>query len=1159
MKNILWKCFGLCAALSVILLLAGRAARAQATTGTILGQVTDSTGAVIPGATVTAMDEDKGVTFTGRSNGTGNYVILNLTPGSYTVTASHTGFGNSVQSNAVLVIDQKLLLNFRLAPGNVTTTVQVTDQPTMLQTQSAEVGTVIGGEDITALPLLSRNFYDLTLLVPGVAQVGGSINSNAISVSGQREFANSVLLDGVESTTNRTQDVTVTPSVDSVQEFKVITSSYDAEYGDAAGGVIQVQTKAGTNKFHGTAYEFFRPNFLTAKPYSFGGPEPAPTLKRHNFGGTIGGPIFKDRSFFFFSYEAGRENNAYTYLDSTIPVGLIKTQPDGSVDLSGLVDPNAGLDPSFCNGNPCPAAGSVDPIFDPAVQYKCFGFCDAQQFSGNIIPASRVSAAGLNTLLNFYPKPNVTGIRNGWFSNYAVDSPVTANTNQIDTRFDQVITQADRLYAIYHWGSNNQLVTDPYHGGTVVPGAGDADQANKQNDGAQSISVTEDHLFSPTKLNEFRFGYTRYYQNQFSLLNGTDYSTKYGAGNITVPGFSATVGFPYMDLADGYLAGGSTYKPYHVLDSNYQFTDYVTLTGISGHTIKIGGDLRKLNSHPNFSLFPTGFQYYSSFSTAETSDATFNASGGYAPYVANGWNAYGGSDIADLLLGIPQVVDIGLQLTNPHTKSWDLDLYAQDSWKATQKLTINYGLRYEYQNPYTEAQNHMSNYDVAHNRILIAGLGGNSNSLVAPRKNQFAPRIGFAYQANSKTVLRGGFGFFYTPENDGREDFLTKNIPYATQASYFNTPYNGYLAYQLDAGVPRSTTILAPTSGGYIDPSTVPNGPLNVTYALDPNIRTGYSESFNAAVERQVGSSISVDLAYVGSVSHALPYQIGDINQNPLDGTNSYDNRLTTDLGKIQYLTDSGFGNYNSMQLKVSKRESRNLSFLASYTYSHNLDNGPAPFNLGHINNDTPQDPYNLRIEYASADSDLRHNFVFSGLWRIPIGQGQRYFSNWGTVTNAILGGWQLNAIYQMQSGTPVNVVRGNNPTGSSAGLRPNLVGKPELSRGKRTLAHYFNTAAFTNDPFSGPTGDPLALGNAGRNLVVGPGNINLDASIFKEVPIFEQAKLQLRMESFNALNTPHFGNPDGSVSSGTFGAITRQNGGQRDNRKVQLDVKILF
>jgi Carboxypeptidase regulatory-like domain len=1156
MKDILCRCFGLCAAFCVVFLLVGKA-NGQATTGLIVGQITDRTGAVITGAIITARDEDKGVTFTGRSDGSGNYVILNLTPGSYAVTVSHKGFGDAEELHAVLVIDQKLLLNFRLAPGNVTTIVEVTDRPSMLQTQTAEVGTVIGGDDITALPLLSRNFYNLTTLVPGVAQVGGSINSYALSVSGQREFANSILLDGVESTTNRTQDVTVTPSVDSVQEFKVITSSYDAEYGNAAGGVVQVQTKAGSNRYHGVAYEFFRPNFLTAKPYSFGGPEPAPTLKQHNFGGTLGGPIFKNKSFFFGSYEGSRQNNAYTYLDSTIPSSLIKTLPDGSVDLSGLVDPNAGLTPSFCNGGPCPAAGTVDPIFDPAVSYACYGGC-TQQFPGNIIPANRVSAAGLNTMINFFPKPNLPGTRNGWFSNYAVDSPVTANSNQVDSRFDQVITQADRLYVIYHWGTSNSLVTDPYHGGTVVPGAGDADQANNQDNGAQSISVTEDHTFGPTKLNEFRFGYTRYYLNQYSLLNGTDYSAKYGVGNITVPGFSATVAYPYMDLADGYLAGGSTYKPYHVLDNNSQFTDYFTLTGISGHTIKLGGDFRKLNSHPNFSLFPTGFQYYSSFGTAETSDPTFNAANGYVEQVPGGWNGYGGSDIADLLLGIPEVVDIGLQLTNPHTKSWDLDFYAQDSWKATQRLTVNYGVRYEYQNPYTEANNSMSNYDVATNRILLAGLGGNSDSLVAARKNQFAPRVGFAFQLDQKTVFRGGFGIFYTPENDGREDFLTKNTPFATQSSYFNSAYDGPpLAYQLDAGVPRSTKILPPTAGGYIDPAAVPNGNLLKTYSLDPHIRTGYSESFNVAVQRQVGSSISVDLAYVGSLNHALPYQVGDINANAFDSTNSYNNRLTTDLGAIQYLTDSGFGAYNSMQLKVSKRESHNLSFLGSYTYSHNLDNGPAPFNLGHINNDNPQDPYNLRAEYASSDSDLRHNFVFSGLWYLPIGRGQRYFATWNTVTNAILGGWQLNAIYVMQSGTPVNVIRGNDPTGVLPGLRPNVVGTPSLPRGSRTLSQYFDTTAFTNAPFTGD--NQLAPGDAGRNLVVGPGNINLDASIFKEVPVFDRAKLQLRMEAFNALNTPHFGNPDGNVSSGTYGEIIRQNGAANANRVVQLDVKVLF
>jgi hypothetical protein len=1134
-----------------------RAAHSQATTGLILGQVTDSTGAVIQGATVTATDQDKGVTFTGRSDNAGNYTILNVTPGTYTVVASKQGFGDDSVTAATVVIDQKLVLNFSMAPGTVATTVEVTDKAALLQTQTAEVGTVIGGGDITSLPLLSRNFYDLTTLVPGVAVVGGSINSYALSVSGQREFANSIQLDGVESTTNRTQDVTVRPSVDSVQEFKVITSSYDAEYGSAAGGIVQIQTKAGTNHFHGTAYEFWRPDFLTARPYSFGGlPEPASALTQHNFGGTFGGPVIKNRSFFFVSYEGSRQNNAYTYLDSTPPFGLIKQLPDGSIDLSGLVDPNAGLASSFCNDKPCPPAGSIDPIFDPATSYACFGGypgCWPAVFSENIIPAGRVSKAGLNTLLNFYPKPNLPGMRNGWFSNFSVYSPVNVNMNQVDARYDQVITQSDRLYAIYHWGGNDQLVTDPYWGHTVVPGAGDADQANKQDDGAQSISVTEDHIFGPTKLNEFRFGYTRYFQDQYSLLNGTDYSQKYGVGNITVPGFPATVGYPYMFLADGYLSGGSTYKPYHVLDNNFQFSDYFTLSGIGGHTFKFGGDYRPLNSHPNFSLFPTGFEYYSSFSTAETSDPSFNAQNGYAQYVPNGWNAYGGTDLADLMLGLPEVVDIGLQLTNPHTKSWDLDFYAQDSWKVTQRVTLNYGIRYEYQNPYTEASNNMSNYDVPSNTILVAGRGANSDSLVHARKNQFAPRFGVAFQANPKTVLRGGFGVFYTPENDGREDFLTKNTPFATQSSYFNSAYFGYVAYQLDSGVARSTAINVPP-GGVIHPKDVPNGNLLTTYALNPHIRTGYSYGFNAALERQLSSTLSLDVSYIGALSHALSYSVGDINANPNDSTNNYNNLLTTDLGKIQYLTDAGFSNYNSLQVKVSKR-TRNISFLGSYTYGHSLDNGPAPFNLNQ--NNSPQDPYNLAAEYATSDSDLRHNFNFSGAWYLPFGKDQRYFSHWNSVENAILGGWQWNAIYIMHSGTPVNVIRGSDPNGPRPGVRPNLVGDPTLSRGDRTLDRYFNIAAFDSTPFTGSS--QFLPGSAGRNIVVGPGNINLDTSLFKEVPIRELIKLQLRIEAFNAFNTPHFGNPDGTENSGTFGEIRRQNGAQNANRVMQLDLKVNF
>lgn len=1138
MKTTFLKSFGLCATLCVFALSAS-VARGQATTGSILGQVTDSTGAVIPNVTVTATDVNKGTTFTSRTNGIGSYTILNATPGLYKVTASAPGFVTGVALNANLEIDQKLLLNFSLKVGASSTTVTVTSAPTLLQTQSAETGAVIETQDILDLPLFGRNFYDLTSLVPGVVTASGGINALNLSVSGQREYGNSVLVDGVESTTNRTQDVTVTPSVDSVQEFKVVTSAFNAEFGNAAGGVIAIQTKAGTNHLHGDAYEFFRPNFTTAKPYSFGGgSEPASILKQHNFGGTLGGPIKKDRSFFFASFEGTRQKNAYTYLDSTIPFGLLGIEPDGSVSFANLVDPLAGK----AGG---PPAGTIDPIFNPASTYACYGYCPSTQFPGNVVPAynasaptgSTVSPAGLNTLLNFFPKPNRPGIDNGWFDNFAVFSPTSYNANQVDSRFDQNIGANDKLYLVYHWGNSNQLVTDPYHGATVVPGAGDADQAQKEDTAEQSISATEDHIFGPHGLNEFRFGYLRYSQHQYSLLNGTDYSTKYGYGNIAVPGFPATVAFPDIFMADGYLAGGSSYKPYQVLDGNFQYTDNFSWTGIPRHEIKFGGDYRRLNSHPNFSLFPTGYDYYSSFGYAETSDLYASDFFAYPPEVPGGWNWAGGSDIADLVTGLPLDVYMGLQLTDPHTKAGDLDLFIQDTYKVTPKLTLNYGLRYEYQTPYTEANNYMSNYDIASNTILVAGRGNNSAGLMNSRKDDIGPRFGFAYQIDNKTVVRGGFGLFYSPENDGREDYLTKNAPFADQEAFTNWPYT-FLGFEYvdDTGVARNTSINIPPNG-VVDPKTLPNGTLETTYAVNPKLKTGSTDSYNLTVERQVGSSIAVNLSYVGSVAHSISYEVGDINAG---------SQLTKSLGKIQYLTDAGMGNYNAFEAKITKRQSRNLSFLASYTYGHSLDNGPAPFDLGY-NNDYPANPNNLRAEYASSDADVRQNFVFSGLWRLPFGRGQHYLAGWGRTTNTILGGWQLNSIYNMRSGTPVNVIESGEA--NSAAVRPNVTKNPNLSRNKRTLLAYFDTSAFNNQGI-GPV--------AGRNIVRGPGFINLDASLFKEFPIEEQMKLQLRFEAFNALNTPHFGNPDGVFSDGTFGQIQRESGSEA-NREVQIAAKFIF
>jgi Carboxypeptidase regulatory-like domain len=1122
----------------------------QATTGQIVGRVTDPTGAVIRGAVITVTDEEKGVSFRGESDQTGNYTVLSVPPGIYSVTATAPGFGDAKFTHAVLEIDQQMALNFKLKVGDVSASVEVTEAPAVLQTQTAEVGTAISGDAIVDLPLNGRNFYALTLLVPGVTTVGGSINSFALSVSGQREFANSIQLDGIESTTNRTQDVTVSPNVDSVEEFKVITASYNAEFGNAAGGVIAVQTKAGTNQVHGDAFEFFRPNFLTAKEDLPGvnTPQPAPVLKQHNFGGTVGGPILHDRAFFFGAYEGMRQKNAYAYVYSTVPFGLINFAQNGDVDFSGLVDPYS--------GNPGgPPAGTVDPIFDPVVSVESYGGAE-QQFAGNVIPAARVSQAGVNTIKNFFPKPNLTGIDNGWFRNYDVYSPTDDNFDHVDTRFDVKITDKDRLYAIYHWQGENSLVTDPYHGNTPIPGAGDADQANNQDDGAGSISLTYDRILSPTALNEFRFGYMNYYLDQYSLLNGTDYSTKFGLGNIAISGYPATIGFPQIYMADGYLAGGSTYKPYHVKDQNYQFTDSFTWSGLHRHELKFGGDLRLLNSHPNFSLFPTGFDYFDSYGYAETSNF-------YYTYIPGAYNWAGGSDLADLVLGLPTDVYIGLQLTNPHTQSWNLDYYAQDSFKITPRLTLNYGLRYEFQDPWTEAGNNMANYDLASGNILLAGRAGASNSLVNSRKDEYSPRLGFALSLDPSTVLRAGGAIFYSPENDGREDFLTQNYPFAQQASYTNWVYNGPAAappaspweYQLDTGVPRSTTINIP-SAGIIQPSTIANGNLETTYAVNPNIKTGTTGSYNLSGQHQLTRTISLDMAWVGSISKHLSYQIGDINANTANPTqNNGDNLLTSYLGKIQYLTDSGLSNFNSLQVKVTKQISRDTSFLASYTWGHSLDNGPAPFNLGHINNDSPQNPYNLRDEYASSDSDVRHNFVFSGSYNLPFGRGQAIGSSWGPVLNAIAGGWRFSPIATAHSGSPINVIRGTNPNAILPGLRPDVTGNPNLPRKARTIYEYFNTAAFTVPPSL--QGGSFLPGDAGRNIVIGPGWINLDSSVAKDFKIEERYTLQVRAEAFNTFNTVHLAGPDADYSYALFGQITSTVG--NTYRQAQLVAKFIF
>lgn len=1107
----------------------------QATSGTILGQVTDSQGAAVPQATVTAKNESTGLNQNVETNDNGEYSLSNLPPGLYTITVSKDGFTTALTNENRLQIDQKLRLNIQLTVGAVSETVNVTTEALQLQTQTTETSQVVETKSISDLPLLGRNFLDLTRLSTGVVSGGGGNQLN-IAVNGQREFSNSVVIDGIEVTGNRNNDTGLSPSVDSVQEFKIQTSAYAAEYGKASGASVLIQTKPGTNEFHGSLYEFFRPTGTAARPFFA---TQRPNLKQHNFGGTIGGPIVKDNLFFFFSYEGSRSRNSFDFLDAVPPVQYVKFLPSGDADLSGLIDP---------------LTGNQIPIFDPV--YLNNDFYIPQQFPGNIIPANRVSRAGRAILQQLFPKPTIlsgTDTLRGYYNNFPVSQPYRYDSNKYEAKVDYNISDSDRLAVSYKLTPYKYSTGDRFGGAIPIEGGGSTDSADSGDAKDQIISITQTHIFSNSLVNEFRFGFARFRFLQDDLITDQTAANSLGLGNINLADFPQTGGLPFIALGTGYTTGGSTFKPLSFLDRNFQFTDNVTKT-FGSHSLKAGVNFRFLNAKPTFSILPTGYFYFNGAYASLTSDPYFYT------FDPNALYGNGGSDIADLLLGYPGFVSIGLQLTDPRTKSRETAFYVQDSWQVNQRLVLNYGLRYEYQTPFTEENNNISNFDLTTNRVLLAGRGGNSEALINPDKNNFMPRVGLAYKLTDRTVLRTGYGVFFTPENDARSDVLTKNYPFATRADYSNfTFYNDFGAinfaanYSLDTGIPRVTAVTIPDGASSISAFSIPNARNQAFYYVDPNFKTGYSQLFNVILQHELFKSFTVEAGYVGSLSRKLPYAVGNLNRS---------DRISSQLGKIEGQFAIGSGNYHSLQVKADKRFSQGNSFYVAYTFAKCIDNGPAPFNLGR-NNQSPQDPFNLAAERALCGFDVKNNLVGSFIYELPFGKGKKFLSEANPVVDVLLGGWQLNSIINVRSGLPVNVIRSS---GDGTALRPNIIGDPyqagpvaanpdarcqrTISQGGlaadeiRTLGSWFNPCAFSTSGLSA-----TAFGNAGRNILRGPGYANLDMSLFKNFALSrfrEGMNFQVRFELFNITNTPHFGNPNAVLGQGNFSRITQSIGNAR-------------
>jgi hypothetical protein len=1095
--------------LFVVFLAGGVMAWSQATTGSISGHVSDPAGKVVQGAQVAIHDVDTGIETTATTDQSGEFDLTALPPGHYTIAVEAPGFATSTIPAFDLNIDQKARFDISMKVGAVTSNVEVSGSAPILQTEGAETGQVIDGRELTDLPLEGRNFTSLMLLVPGVGNGGGGNNLN-ISVDGQREFSNSVEINGTEVTGNRNNDTNMVPSPDALQEFKMVTSTYAPEFGRASGGSVLIQTKSGTNDYHGSAYLFYRPTATAANnPFTAAGT--TPTLEQKIYGATIGGPLLKNKAFIFLAFEGNRLNESFSYLANTPPVNQVKFDAAGDADLSGLTDPYT---------------GNQVPIFNPFFFESNYY---TYQFPGNIIPENMVSPAGKKIFQNLFPQPE----NNSFFTNFDVNQAYTDNNNVANLRLDYTFSQKDRAYLTYDVEQGDTITGDPYAGAIPVKNGGSADSGDLTSFENNVISVRYNHVFSPALLNEAGASYFVSPLTQNSPLAGTQLASTWGIQNVIIPGFPSTNNLPQIQFQSGPTVGGSTYKPLTFRDKNLTFLEGLTWTK-GTHDVKFGYEYRHLNSHPNFSLFPTPYEYIGGAYDAMTSDPTYcyytyspcdNAYGFYDP---SAYYGTGGSEIADLLLGLPYVVDQGLQLTNASTSANEHTFYLQDYWQINPKLNLTYGLRYEYQQPYVEANNDESNFSTTTLLLSLAGRGGNSRSLVNSNKADLMPRFGLSYKFRPTWVVRGGMGVFYSPENDAREDILTKNYPFFTQQEFINSDY--YLGYILDAGSPRSTTIALPSSDGTINLANVSGGSTQTVYSEPTSFPTAHSINYNFTVEKQLGNSTSAELGFVGANTRNLSYAVGNYNVN---------NHLSSSIGKVDALLPVGLSNYSSMQAKINRSFHNGYGILGSYTYAHGLDNGPAPFDLGKGSN-YPQNPFNISSEYASSDTDLRHHFVASQIIELPVGHGKRFLSHANNLEQNVLGGWQLNSITTLQTGKPVNVVSsGNNP--DYPGLRPNLVGSTAVAH--RTISEWFNTKAFVvpaGQSASTAAGKTLIVGDAGRNIIYGPGYTNEDMSLFKILTLPREMKFQIRIEAFNLLNTAHYDNPIGNIAAGKqFGEIT--------------------
>jgi hypothetical protein len=1141
---------------AVILVLAlsvGGSAWGQKDTGNIAGTVRDASGAVVAGARVTVTDVERGLTYVATTSEIGDYVAGPLRVGKYTVTVEQPGFKKAVSVPVSLDVQQRIVVNFDLQIGQVGESIEVTGAAPLLETETSGLGQVIDNKRVANLPLNGRNFAQLALLTAGTAPSEPGARDEGgfgFSANGARSLQNNFLLDGLDNNSNlpdllNETNYVIQPSVEALEEFKVQTNSYSAEFGRGNGAIINATIRSGTNQWHGSAYEFLRNEKLDAKNLFDPADQPIAPYKQNQFGATFGGAIIKNKTFFFVDYEGLRIRQAQT---------LTGTVPDDNMlkgDFSSLIDYTkpTGTD---CLGHTTYLGEIFNSRLARVTDTTACGVAFQYDETGkplNVIPTGMLDPLSL-AIAKLYPKSNVNGL--GF--NYVANPVRTENRNNADIRVDQKFTDKDYAFFRFSYEDQPSVIPGPF---SSTGGDGGGFFGGVEDNAYRSFAASWTHTISPTLVNEFRVGYNRV--NSQRLQENSDKTSEellnYPGGFPGIPNVPNNGGLPQLTYSDVSTIGSPTFLPSHEVQNTYSFLD--NLTWVHGkHSYKFGTEIRG----EGFTIFqpaaPRGTLDFGPILTDNPADLNS-----------------GGSGFASFLVGLSD----GGSINNLHNIYYHRPTYAfyvQDDWKVTTRLTLNLGLRYEFFATIKEAHHLLGTFDLASDTMIVPrGLdvsltptiatifplsASGTPGLISPDANNFAPRIGLAYQVTPKLVVRSGYGIFYGGNEAGpwSNPSMGFNPPFFTIQN-FNQPCGAAAANPDPAFTDCSLAEIPTLADGFPANALVdPNTPF--VFSVNPHLVTPYMQQWHLSTQYQLPGETVLEVGYAGS-NGTKQYLFFNANQaspsdnasDPLAPRRPFP-ALDNSIAEIQ---SAGRSNYNSLQVRVEKRFSHGLSFLAAWTWAHSLDLA-SNADLGAQNGGDFRYNVHPYWEYANSDFDIRHRFVFSYLYELPFGRGKRFLGDVGGVTNQIVGGWQIGGITSISKGNWYTIVDGNSNSANTDGqARPDLIGDPHAT--PCDPGTFFNTCAF-GDPAQG------LFGNVGRNTVQGPGYQIWDFSLFKIFQITERTKLEFRSEFFNIFNHPNLqfakSGPQNSINTTTFG--TPQFGfltAARDPRQIQFALKFSF